>query len=353
MKKSTRSFRAALAGAALAAAFAFATAAQAAQPDPWVTTKVKLSLLTSRDVDGVDVKVDTIDGHVTLYGTAADQAEKDRAERLAKQVEGVKEVRNLIQVVPPSQEKRVSASDAQLKQKVQDALARDPQLAKSHIQVQSVDGGVVLLSGKADTMSAHLRAVEVARDVDGVHGVASEIQSPNELADSEIWHETQGAASDVAAMPEQAGSMAKDLWITTAAKVRLIGADVQALGINVDTTNGVVTLFGTVGSEAAKQTAENEVRKVSGVKEIHDELQVVPEAKQAAVKRKDEDVRKEVSANLESRGALSDVDVAVENGVVRLTGTVPTQGDRLAALTLARTSNGVQSVIGDLRVARN
>ena len=41
---------------------------------------------------------------------------------------------------------------------------------------------------------------------------------------------------------------------------------------------------------------------------------------------------------------------AVADGVARLTGTVQSQSDRLTALTVARTTDGVRSVIGDLDV---
>ena len=81
-------------------------AAAAEAPDPWLTTKVKLSLLSSEGVDGLDVNVDTVDGRVTLHGTAATASERAQAEQLARQVQGVREVRNLIQVVPANLERR-------------------------------------------------------------------------------------------------------------------------------------------------------------------------------------------------------------------------------------------------------
>jgi hypothetical protein len=44
------------------------------------------------------------------------------------------------------------------------------------------------------------------------------------------------------------------------------------------------------------------------------------------------------------------IHVEVADGVARLTGTVPSQSDRLTALTVARSTDGVRSVIGDLTV---
>lgn len=77
------------------------------------------------------------------------------------------------------------------------------------------------------------------------------------------------------ASPSSAAS-APDAWITTDAKVRLIAnSDTPARDINVDTLAGVVTLFGTVPTEAARRAAELEVKKIDGVKSVENDLQVV------------------------------------------------------------------------------
>jgi hyperosmotically inducible periplasmic protein len=325
-----------------------------AASDPWLTTKVKASLLTADGVDGLDINVDTMDGLVTLHGTAASATEKTRAEQLARQVEGVRDVRNLIQVVPKAEAEAIGVLDEDLEERVTKALRDEPELAGSRITVQSVNQGAVLLGGTAETLSAHLRALETARDVDGVRRVESQIQSPDRLADNEIWRD---APADVSAggTGMAVRSSANDLWITSAAKVRLMAADVPAFDINVDTREGEVTLFGMVPSEEQKRAAEAEVRKVDGVKSVENELQVVAESRQPAVARKDEEIHESVVERIGSHDDLSDADIDVEvrGGVVRLTGSVTSQEDRLAALTAARRSEGVRSVVGDLRVERN
>jgi hyperosmotically inducible protein len=308
---------------------------------------VKTTLLSAEDVDGLDINVDTVDARVTLHGRASTGAEKERAAALARSVEGVREVRNLIQVVPDQAEKRVAATDEELKDRVGDKLAREPELAD--VKVRSVTKGVVVLGGKTPTLSAHLRALEVARGTEGVHRVESQIESPDRLADEEIWK-----TPDVAAAP--AGgvrSAASDMWITSAAKVRLLGADVSALDVNVDTRNGEVTLFGMVPTDAEKQRAEAEVKKVDGVHAVHNDLQVVPDARRDVTERGDDQIKQDVEQRVQSRVGREDIGVEVANGVVRLSGTVASQGERLAALTAARSSQGVRSVVGDLRVERN
>jgi osmotically-inducible protein OsmY len=238
-------------------------------------------------------------------------------------------------------------SDSELKDRVSAALAKDAALSSSKIAVASVNKGLVLLSGSAQTLSDSLRAVEIASRVDGVRRVASEIKSPDTLADDEIWRDAKTDPKSPAA------AVAMDVWITTASKVRLIAnSATPARDINVDTRGGVVTLFGTVPTEASRRAAELEVRKVDGVKNVENDLQVVPHVSAAGVEHRDEHVKDAIEKQLKAREDLSDasIDVEVADGVARLSGTVRSQTDRLSALTLARTTDGVRAVIANLDV---
>jgi hyperosmotically inducible periplasmic protein len=152
----------ALAGLGIAAADA---------PDAWVSTKAKIVLLTSAKVSGANV--DTENGTVTLHGKVETEAAKEKAGSDVGKLDGVKNVRNLLQVVPESAEKRVEQADDAIEDKVEAALKSDPSL--EGVKVASVNKGVVLLSGKAD-VHGELRAIETAWDVKGVKEVHSEIQ---------------------------------------------------------------------------------------------------------------------------------------------------------------------------------
>jgi osmotically-inducible protein OsmY len=346
---SSRIHRAILTWIALATVLVLSAPAGAAtMSDAWITTKTKMSLLTTDGVSAVRVNVDTTDGRVTLHGIVSSQAEKAKAEQVARGVEGVREVRNLLQVVPKRDEEMIKVGDADLQKQVTAALERDKALSDSSIKVQSVSSGVVLLSGEAKTLSDHRRAIEIAARVPGVARVASEVKSPDQLADDEIWYEGKYDAK------KSEGSTARDIWITSAAKMRLLAKpETPALDINVDTNDGVVTLFGTVPSEGAKQAAVAEVRKVGGVKSVQNDLQIVPKSQQDRVAAKDDDVEDAVEKRLEARSELkgSSIDVDVSNGVARLTGNVESQSDRLTALTIARATSGVRAVIDDLKLS--
>ena len=154
-----------------------AGAARAADtPDSWITMKTKVSLMTSDKVSTSDLNVDTVNGVVTLHGKVATEAEKAEAARIAKGIDGAKDVKNLLQVVPESQRKVVERSDEQIKDGVEEAFKANGRVKDSGIKVASVNKGVVLLSGKTDSIAAHLESVQVADAVRGVRRVSTEVE---------------------------------------------------------------------------------------------------------------------------------------------------------------------------------
>ncbi len=62
--------------------------------DASITTKVKASLLTEKNLKSLGINVDTNDGVVTLRGTVPTSAEMKQAEDVARGIKGVKEVHN-------------------------------------------------------------------------------------------------------------------------------------------------------------------------------------------------------------------------------------------------------------------
>ncbi len=143
--------------------------------DAWITTKAKIKLLTADDVSATAVSVDTVDGRVTLHGKVGSQAEKARAEAAVRGIDGVREVRDLLQVVPASRKDLVKEKDEAIRDKVTKCLDRESPL--KGVKVASVDDGVVLLSGEVDSAREELRAVEAVRACTTVRRVASEIKT--------------------------------------------------------------------------------------------------------------------------------------------------------------------------------
>ena len=135
-----------------------AMAASADISDSWITTKAKIALLTTDGFSVNGANVDTNDGHVTLHGKVATNEDRTRAEATVRKVKGVKTVDNLLQVVDSSVKDELAAKDSDVKDRVEASLKTDSKM--KHVNVASVNSGVVLLSGKTDNLTETLRAIE-------------------------------------------------------------------------------------------------------------------------------------------------------------------------------------------------
>lgn len=73
------------------------------------------------------------------------------------------------------------------------------------------------------------------------------------------------------------GQGANDLWLWTKVRSALLATDdLRESTINVDVANDVVTLRGTVGTDAQKASALKVAKGIEGVKEVKDTLKVAP-----------------------------------------------------------------------------
>ena len=140
--------------------------------DSWVTSKTKMSLFADERVKGTQVSVDTTKGVVHLRGKVDSAEAKSAAGDIAKGIEGVKSVKNDLQVVAPTARKAVDASDSDIAKAVGTRLSKDTQLKKVDVRT---DAGVVTLTGQVPTIGAGAKASEMARGVPGVKSVKNEL----------------------------------------------------------------------------------------------------------------------------------------------------------------------------------
>ena len=68
--------------------------------DASITTQVKSRMLNNPDVAGTSISVETLNGTVLLSGFAKSAAERSTAESLARNVQGVRAVKNELAVRP-------------------------------------------------------------------------------------------------------------------------------------------------------------------------------------------------------------------------------------------------------------
>ena len=68
--------------------------------DAAITSTVKARFIDNRNVDAASIKVETLNGTVLLSGFAKNATERSTAEAIARNVSGVRSVRNEIAVRP-------------------------------------------------------------------------------------------------------------------------------------------------------------------------------------------------------------------------------------------------------------
>ena len=146
--------------------------AKVAVTDSWLTSKTKIALFSDDRVKGSQVKVETKDGVVHLRGKVDSAEAKAAATSVAQGIEGVKSVKNDLQVVSPGARKAVDAKDADIAKAVETRLGREGDLKKIDVRA---DAGVVTLTGEVPTISASAKASEVARGVNGVRSVKNQL----------------------------------------------------------------------------------------------------------------------------------------------------------------------------------
>lgn len=83
------------------------------------------------------------------------------------------------------------------------------------------------------------------------------------------------AGEKVETTAEKTGEFLSDAALTTKVKTALLAEkNLKSLGINVESTDGVVTLSGEVPNEASIEQAEAVTEAVEGVKDVHNKLEL-------------------------------------------------------------------------------
>ena len=147
---------------------------QAEHSDAWVGTKVKTALLFHRNVRATKTDVNVKDGVVILSGEASSQAQKELTTEYAKDVEGVKEVKNEMTIAKtpakPDQTTGEKIDDASITAQVKSSLMSHRSTSAVKTKVQTTNG-VVTLSGVAKNAAEKSLVTKLVADIDGVNSV--------------------------------------------------------------------------------------------------------------------------------------------------------------------------------------
>ncbi len=159
-------------------------------------------------------------------------------------------------------------------------------------------------------------------------------------------------AKDIAT---SAGKELSDSWITLKTKIALLADEkVSSTDVHVTTKAGVITLRGKVATEEARQAAEVDALKIEGAKKVVNNLVVVPMPAQKVVEWIDDQIVKDVENRLKKDPSLkkANIDVHSDNGIITLTGDVPSLETSLRASEKARQVAGVRAVRNELSVEK-
>jgi hyperosmotically inducible protein len=142
--------------------------------DGWLEVKVKSALLYRRSVSGSKTSVAVKDGIVTLTGDASSQAQKDLTEEYAKDIEGVKAVKNELKVSgePPDRTVGEVIDDASITAQIKSALLTHRSTSAIKTKVTTRDG-VVMVSGEASNQAEKDLVTKLVNDVKGVKRVVN------------------------------------------------------------------------------------------------------------------------------------------------------------------------------------
>ena len=151
--------------------------APAEHSDGWISLKVKSVLLFHRNVRAGATDVYVKDGVVSLRGEASSAAQKELTAEYAKDVEGVKDVKNEMTISSkPSTTSPAGVAigdkidDASITAQVKSALRAHHSTSSLRTKVETVDG-VVTVSGVAKNEAEKSLVTKLVTDVEGVVSV--------------------------------------------------------------------------------------------------------------------------------------------------------------------------------------
>jgi osmotically-inducible protein OsmY len=146
--------------------------------DGWIGTKVKTALVFHRNVRATRTDVNVKDGVVTLSGEASSLAQKDLTTEYAKDVEGVKEVKNEMTIdktpAKPDETMGEKMDDASITAHVKSALMAHRSTSALKTKVSTADG-VVTVTGIARNAAEKSLVTKLVTDIDGVISVKNDM----------------------------------------------------------------------------------------------------------------------------------------------------------------------------------
>ncbi len=376
-------------------------AAQAVMTDRAISDAIDDELSFDQAVDANDVNISVSDGIVTLSGKVENIIEKERAEKIAEMVRGVRSVVNDIEVEP-----FWGRTDSEIEMDVEEALLYDPVTESWEVEAD-VDNNLATITGEVDSWQEKKLAGKVVKGVRGVVDVRNKLKVDfdEERTDEEIRTEIEESFrwdvklddglievevrdrkvkldGVVGSAAEKAEAELKS-WVRGVESVDISGLEVKewardddmrrdkyvvkpdekieaaiddallydprvySVDVKVDVTAAQATLRGKVDNLRAKRAAAEDARNTVGVLTVDNNIKVRP-----AEKLSDEKIESNIKSALERDPFLERYEIIVDvvNRTVYLSGTVDSYFEKSKADEIAMEARGVESVRNNLSV---
>lgn len=196
-------------------------------------------------IDATTIGVAIEDGIISLTGHVPSYANKTNAEKIVKRVHGVQAVANDIEVKLPVTGTR---DDTDIARSAVNALEWNVSVPKNRIKV-GVTKGWVTLEGEVDWRYQKVAAEDAVRVLAGVRGVTNKVEVTTK------------------------GPRVEDIKSKIEASLKR-NAEVDAKNIVVQTSEGRVTLSGTVRSWVEREDAVNAAWSAPGVNNVVDQIRI-------------------------------------------------------------------------------
>jgi hyperosmotically inducible protein len=224
--------------------------------DATITSRVRTALLLSRRVSPFDIKVETVQGEVTMTGQVPSDEVRTVAGAIAQDTSGVKQVHNnlglnpLVERNPETEHLGERVADLEIKADIDDALSKSLELKDKHIDVQ-VKNRIVTLGGAVETATLKYAPEQISWQTNGVKGVMNNIVVTNTATAPETADE------------KLARRVEFELYSTKAISLKTM---------QIHVNNGTATLTGNVSSRAERLLAEKIAQSVEGIRKVVNNL---------------------------------------------------------------------------------
>jgi osmotically-inducible protein OsmY len=146
--------------------------------DAWIKMQLQTALVLHRNVNAGKTDIYVNNGIVTLKGEAASQAQKDLTSEYAKDVNGVKDVKNEMLIAGASQTLGEKVDDASITAQLKMTLMLHRSTSALRTTVTTRDG-IVTLTGQAKSAAEKDLVTKLVEDIRSVNSVINNMTIAN------------------------------------------------------------------------------------------------------------------------------------------------------------------------------